>query len=212
MTSVPGVDVPEEQTAVDVALTGRGIAVGGLAEFVGADVVVVRPDVGGFADQSVARAGDAAEIYWKGPEDQRMLPARVQQVEQGAVVRWRLEPTGPAETSQRRKAVRGRAAVPVTAGMGSIELTGKTVDLSENGMRATFDGFGVPPDAGTSLDLTIELEDGAIRTKAQVVRFQGRGASWLMSIQFVDIVERDQDRVRRRVFQALREERARQAD
>ena len=63
MTSVPGVDVPEEQTAVDIALTGRGISVGGLAEFVGADVVVVRPDIGGFADQSVARAGDGAEIY-----------------------------------------------------------------------------------------------------------------------------------------------------
>jgi hypothetical protein len=33
-----------------------------------------------------------------------------------------------------------------------------------------------------------------------------------MSIRFVNIQEKDQDRARRRVFQALREERARKAD
>jgi c-di-GMP-binding flagellar brake protein YcgR len=33
-----------------------------------------------------------------------------------------------------------------------------------------------------------------------------------MSIRFVNIAEKDQDRVRRRVFQALREERAKNAD
>jgi c-di-GMP-binding flagellar brake protein YcgR len=45
-----------------------------------------------------------------------------------------------------------------------------------------------------------------------VVRTQARGAQWIMSIRFLDIQEKDQDRVRRRVFQALREERARKAD
>jgi c-di-GMP-binding flagellar brake protein YcgR len=44
------------------------------------------------------------------------------------------------------------------------------------------------------------------------VRTQARGARWVMSIRFVDIQEKDQDRVRRRVFQALREERASKAD
>jgi hypothetical protein len=34
----------------------------------------------------------------------------------------------------------------------------------------------------------------------------------LTSIKFVDIIEKDQDHVRRRVFQALREERLRHAD
>ncbi len=33
-----------------------------------------------------------------------------------------------------------------------------------------------------------------------------------MSIRFLEIQEKDQDRVRRRVFQALREERAKKAD
>jgi c-di-GMP-binding flagellar brake protein YcgR len=86
------------------------------------------------------------------------------------------------------------------------------VDLSEAGVRAQFEGFGVPPEAGSKLDLVIKLEDGSIQMKAEVVRNQARGASWLMSIRFLSIQEKDQDKVRRRVFQALREERASKAD
>ena len=118
--------------------------------------------------------------------------------------------TGPAEASQRRKAVRGRVVVPVEAEYGSIDLKGETIDLSEAGLRAEFEGFGAPPEAGAKLDLVIQLEDGGIKTKAEVVRTQARGARWVMSIRFVNIQEKDQDRVRRRVFQALREERAKQ--
>jgi c-di-GMP-binding flagellar brake protein YcgR len=79
-------------------------------------------------------------------------------------------------------------------------------------VRAEFAGLGAPPEAGAKLDLTINLEDGVIRTKAEVVRTQARGARWVISIRFTNIQEKDQDRIRRRVFQALREERARAAD
>jgi c-di-GMP-binding flagellar brake protein YcgR len=58
----------------------------------------------------------------------------------------------------------------------------------------------------------VHLEDGVVKTRAEVVRTQARGARWVMSIRFVDVQEKDQDRVRRRVFQALREERANKAD
>lgn len=209
MTSEPGVDHPEEQTEADVSLTGRGISVSTRVELVTGDVVVVRPSAGEYVEQAVVRPNDVVEIYWKAKDTRRAVPAEVVDVETGTVVRWRLRTTGPAEESQRRNAVRGRVGVPVTAGIGAIELSGETVDLSENGMRAQFEGFGVLPEAGAPLDLSFELEDGAIRTKAEVVRTQARGARWLMSIRFVGIEERDQDRVRRRVFQALREERAR---
>ncbi|WP_158545842.1 flagellar brake protein [Blastococcus sp. TF02A-30] len=208
MTSEPGVDHPEEQTEADVTLTGRGISISSRVELVNGDVVVVRPSAGEFVEQAVVRPGDAVEIYWKAKETRRAVPAEVLDVETGTVVRWRLRTTGPAEESQRRTAVRGRVAVPVTAGIGAVDLAGETVDLSENGMRAQFEGFGVLPEAGASLDLTFELEDGEIRTKAELVRTQARGARWLMSIRFLGIQEKDQDRVRRRVFQALREERA----
>jgi hypothetical protein len=212
MTSVPGVDHPEEQTEAEVTLTGRGISVSSRVEIVHDGFISVRPSVGEFVEHVVVRVGDVVELFWKTDDAQRALPAEVTDVEQGAVVRWRMRATGPAEDSQRRKAVRGRVVVPVETGYGAVELKGKTVDLSEAGLRAEFDGFGVPPEAGAKLDLTIALEDGVIKTKAEVVRTQTRGSRWVMSIRFAGIQEKDQDLVRRRVFQALREERARAAD
>jgi hypothetical protein len=212
MTSVPGVDHPEEQSEAEVTLTGRGISVSSRVEIVHDGVISVRPSVGEFVEQVVVKVGDAVELFWKTDDSQRALPAEVTEVDQGAVIRWRMRATGPAEASQRRKAVRGRVAVPVVAGYGSIELRGQTVDLSEAGLRAEFEGLGAPPEAGARLDLSIALGDGGITTKAEVVRTQARGARWVMSIRFVNIQEKDQDHVRRRVFQALREERASKAD
>jgi c-di-GMP-binding flagellar brake protein YcgR len=212
MTSVPGVDHPVEQTEAEVTLTGRGISVSSRVEVVQNDYISVRPSVGEFVDQVVVRVGDAVELFWKTEDAQRALPAEVTEVEQGAVVRWRMRATGPAEASQRRKAVRGRVNVPVVAEYGSIDLKGETVDLSEAGLRAEFEGLGAPPEAGAKLSLAIQLEDGGIKTGAEVVRTQARGARWVMSIRFVNMQERDQDHVRRRVFQALREERAKRAD
>jgi c-di-GMP-binding flagellar brake protein YcgR len=102
--------------------------------------------------------------------------------------------------------------VPVTAEYGSVDLKGTTIDLSEAGLRAEFEGMGAPPEAGAKLKLSVQLEDGGIKTAAEVVRTQARGAHWVISIRFVNMQERDQDHVRRRVFQALREERAKRAD
>jgi c-di-GMP-binding flagellar brake protein YcgR len=211
MTSVPGVDHPAEQREADVTLTGRGISVNTRVEFVNSDegVVVVRPSVSDYVQQVVVAVGDEVEIFWRGPEDQRMAPATVLAVENGAVIRWRLVMTGEAEVSQRRKAVRARLVVPVEAGYGNVEMNGESVDLSEYGMRATLDGFGIPPEPGSTLDLDIALEDGSVKVKAEVIRQQTRGARWLMSLRFIDLQEREGDRLRRRVFQALREERAR---
>jgi c-di-GMP-binding flagellar brake protein YcgR len=212
MTSVPGVDHPVEQTEAEVTLTGRGISVSSRVELVQGEFISVRPSVGEFVEHVVVQVGDAVEIFWKTDDAQRAMPAEVTNIDQGAVIRWRMRATGPAEASQRRKAVRGRVAVPVEAEYGSVDLKGQTVDISEAGLRAEFEGYGAPPEAGAKLGLTLTLEDGVIKTSAEVVRTQARGARWVMSIRFVNVQEKDQDLVRRRVFQALREERARKAD
>jgi c-di-GMP-binding flagellar brake protein YcgR len=212
MTSVPGVDHPLEQTEAEITLIGRGISVSARVEVVHEGAISVRPSVGDFVDQVVVKPGDAVEVFWKTEDSQRALPAEVSEVEQGAIIRWRMQITGPAETSQRRKAVRGRVYVPITAEYGSIQLKGDTMDLSEAGLRAEFDGFGVPPEAGARLTVTATFPDGVLKSKAEVVRTQARGARWVISVRFVDMAERDQDATRRRVFQALREERARAAD
>jgi c-di-GMP-binding flagellar brake protein YcgR len=212
MTSVPGVDHPVEQTEAEISLTGRGVSVTSRVEMVQNDRIAVRPSVGEYFEQVVVKVGDAVEVFWKYEEGQRALPAEVTAVEQGAVVRWQLQATGPAEHSQRRKAVRGRVVVPVVAEYGTVDLKGETVDISEAGLRGQFQGFGAPPEGGSKVDLSFTLEDGPVRCRAEVVRNQARGANWLMSIRFLNLQEKDQDRIRRRVFQALREERASKAD
>ncbi|TYP86515.1 flagellar brake protein [Blastococcus xanthinilyticus] len=212
MSSVPGVDHPAEQTEAEVRLAGSNVAVSARVEVVHEGVISVRPSAGEYVADTVVQPGDPVEVFWKGDDGYRALPADVLDVQQGAVVRWRLTVTGPAEHSQRRAAVRGQVTVPVQATYGGVDLEGKTLDVSEAGIRAQFEGFGLAPEAGTTLALTIAFEDGPLRTRAEVIRLQTRATRWIMSIRFVDIPEREQDRVRRRVFQALREERARLAD
>ena len=207
--SEPGIDHPEVDGEAQVSLPGRGITVSSRVESLDGDVLALRPSVSEFVDQSVVGQGTLVEVQWQRPEDQRSAPAEVVAVEQGAVLRWRLRITGPAEVTQRRKAVRGRASVPVEIGLGNLELKGETSDLSEDGVRIAMDGFGVLPEAGTTVDLRIEIEGGDVVTKGEVIRVASRGARWSLSIRFLDIKEKDQDRIRRRVFQALREERAR---
>ncbi len=175
MTSVPGVDHPEEQTEAEVTLSGRGISVSSRVEAVHDGFIAVRPSVGEFVEQVVVKVGDAVEVFWAGEDTQRAVPAEVTEVETGAVVRWRLRMTGPAETSQRRKAVRGRVAIPVVAEHGSIDLKGTTIDLSEAGLRAEFEGLGAPPEAGAKLLLDVSMDDGALKTKAEVVRTRPAG-------------------------------------
>ena len=165
MTSVPGVDHPEEQTEAEITLTGRGVSVSSRVEVVQNEFISVRPSVGEFVEQVVVKVGDVVEVFWKTEEAQRALPAVITDVETGAVVRWRMRSDGPAEPSQRRKAVRGRISVQVVAGYGSIELKGETIDLSEAGLRAEFEGLGAPPEAGAELDLSSALEDGETRRR-----------------------------------------------
>ena len=211
MIRVPGVDHPDEQTEAEITLSGRGISVSSRVEVVQGEFLSVRPSAGEFVDQVVVQVGDLVEVFWTTEEDQRAVPAQITDVETGAVVRWRMRIAGPAEPSQRRKAVRGRVAVDVVAGYGAVELQGETIDLSEAGLRAEFAGVGAPPEAGAKLDLVVSLDDGDTTTTAEVVRTHARGARWVMSLRFLGILERDQDRVRRRVFRALREERAKRA-
>jgi hypothetical protein len=210
--SEPGIDHPEVDAEAQVSLPGRGITISSRVESVDDDVVSVRPSAGDFVDQSVVTQGALVELQWQRPEDQRAAPAEVVAVESGAVLRWRVRITGPAEVTQRRKAVRGRVVVPVEVGLGNLEIKGESSDLSEDGARISMDGFGIQPEPGDSVDLRIDLEGGVVVVKGEVIRVASRGARWFLSTRFLNIEEKDQDRIRRRVFQALREERARLAD
>ena len=212
MSSEPGIDHPEVDGEAQISLTGRGITVSSRVEAVEGDVFVVRPSVSDYVDGAVVTVGNAVEVLWQRPEDQRAAPAEVTAVESGAVLRWRLRATGPAEVTQRRKAVRARVVVPVEVGLGNMELKGETGDVSEDGARLNVEGFGILPEPGDGVDLRFEFDDGIMAVRGEVIRVAARGPQWFMSMRFLNLEEKDQDRIRRRVFQALREERARLAD
>jgi PilZ domain len=210
--SEPGIDHPEVDAEAQVSLPGRGITVSVRVEALDGDLLFLRPSVGEYVDRTVVTQGGLVEVQWQRPEDQRAAPAEVIAVESGAALRWRLRITGPAEVTQRRKAVRARVVVPAEVGTGNLELKGETSDLSEDGAKISMDGFGIQPEPGDSVDLRIELEGGPVVVKGEVIRVAARGARWFLSTRFLGMEEKDQDRIRRRVFQALREERARLAD
>jgi c-di-GMP-binding flagellar brake protein YcgR len=209
----PGFDHPEVDGEADITLTGRGISVSSRVEHATRSVVVVRPSTGDFVEDVVAEVGDEVEVFWRNDADGRSFPAEVTEVENTAVVRWSLAVTGEAGHSQRRRAVRARVSVPVRVRyQGGTELVGDAIDMSENGMRALIDGWGLPPEPGMKVHLALDLGDGSMELVGEVLRQRSRGARWLLSIRFLGLQEKDEDRLRRRVFQALREERARAND
>lgn len=203
------VDRPEESASADVTLVSRGLTVTAHVEVSDTYVVVVRPTGGASGWQSTEiQLGDPVELYWIGGQEERTLAGTISQLEGGAEPRWHLAVSGQAERSQRRKAVRARVEVPVIIPWAGSQMTGSTVDLSEGGMRALMDGWGVPPDPGTSSQVSLDLDDALLHLRGVIVWTSIRGALWMLAMKFNDVPEKAADLLRRRVFQALRDERA----
>ena len=202
-------DRPEVSSSADVTLVTQGVTVTASVEVSSDMGLIVRPTAG-WAAEAPVEPGDPVEVYWVSGYEERTLPARISAVEDDHS--WRLAPTGPAERSQRRKAVRGRLELPVVIPWAGSLLSGTTIDVSEGGLKALLDGWGLPPDPGTRTSLSITLEDGVLDLTGEVVWHHARGAQWVVAVRFYDVPDKAADRLRRRVFQALREERALLAD
>jgi c-di-GMP-binding flagellar brake protein YcgR len=214
--SVAEVDVadvrPDTDIEVQVTAVNGGLVVTARVERVDGDAVVIRPSVSEFVDQAVVAVGEEVTVLWLSGDGARALPAEVATVERGAAPRWHLSVVGPTESVQRRQAVRARVTVPLTVVVNGVDLDADLLDLSEGGVRAAVDPYGVTPAPGSVLGVTVQLEDGPVGARAEVVRQQTVNARWALSLRFLDLPEKEQDRVRRRVFQAMREERARHSD
>ena len=202
------VNRPPESSEADVTLVARGITVTACVDISNEYALVVRPNGEGSAWKESVKPGDPVEVFWIGGYEERTLPARISEVDTGEDPRWHLAATGPAERSQRRKAVRARVELPVILPWAGGELTGSTVDVSEAGMRALVDGWGLPPESGTPMQVTITVDKQFLDLHGTLVWQAERGAQWLMAMQFTDVHEKDADLLRQRVFTALREERA----
>jgi hypothetical protein len=206
-------DRPRVSTAADVTLVSRGVTVTARVDSSDADRVVVGPADDGIAwFGSAVAAGDPAELYWIGGQEEWTLAGTVAEVEGGDMPRWHIAVAGPAERSQRRRAVRARVELPVLIPWAGAVMTGTTVDLSESGMRALMDGWGVPPEPSTPAQATITLDSSTVELHGEIVWTSTRGPRWLMAMKFAHVPEHVGDALRRRVFQALRDERAAAAD
>jgi hypothetical protein len=210
----PDVQRPEVSTQADVTLVSRGITVTACVTRSDEFGLVVSPAAGGRTWQDVIKPGDPVEVYWVSRYEERTLPARVSSVDDAGSPSWHLLPTGPSERSQRRKAVRARVAVPVVVPWSGGLLRGTTIDLSEGGAKMLVDGWGLLPESGTPVRPSLSLdEDVELDVVGEVAWGSDRGTGeWVLAVQFTDVDERSADTLRRRVFRALREERAREAD
>ena len=212
-----GDDRPVAGTQVQLTPITRGISLtGSVASADGATLVgstlVVRPDAPEVAEAWGIEPDDRIEVFWRTRGVGLALPARVVAVVPGEDPCWELRVVGPAEPSQRRQAVRAGVVLPVRVHVAGTDTFGETVDLSEAGCRVVVDGWGLPPQPGSPAQVVLDLEDGEMVARARIVRVLLRGARWFISLELVDPSEQERDRLRRRVFQALREERARTAD
>lgn len=197
---------PEESGSADVTLVSRGVTVTASVEVSSTGLVVVRP--AGDPSDGEIQPGDPVELYWIGGYEERTLGGTVSSVETGPDASWHIAVSGFAERSQRRKAVRARVALDVLIPWAGGQMTGSTVDLSEGGMRALVDGWGLPPEPGTQSQVNLTFDDVSLHLHGSFVWTSDRGAQWLLAMQFHDVPDKDADLIRRRVFQALRDERA----
>lgn len=199
---------PEQSSKADVTLVTRGITVTACVVVSDDIALVVAPNGEGTAWKTQVKPGDPVELFWVGGYEELTLPAKIRQVEEGEEPLWHLAPTGPVARSQRRRAVRAWVELPVVLPWAGATLTGATADLSEAGARVLVDGWGLPPERGVRTQLSITLDDKSIvDLTAEIVRNQVRGAQWILAMRFLDVSEHDEDRLRKRVFQALREHR-----
>jgi hypothetical protein len=202
------IDWPRESTEADVTLVARGITVTASVAESNASVLVLQPNLGTLPREATVRPGDPVEVYWVRGDEERMLSAAVSDVEARAGARWVLSVRGPSERSRRRRTVRARVELPVQIPWAGGEMVGHTLDISESGALVLVDGWGLPPEPGDPVTVSIDIEGGVLAVRGAIVRQQFRAVQWLLAVRFTDASERIQDRLRQRVFQALREERA----
>lgn len=210
--TVNDVSRPSELSEADITLVTRGITFRASVVRSNATALVLRPVAESYARKVGVKIGDPVELFWRGDVEELMLPAQVGAIDDDGSLHWNVAVTGEAQQSKRRKAVRAAVELPVRMRIDGVEVNGETGDLSEAGLRAIVDGWGLPPEPGTAVEVDVELGSGFVRVQGVVVRQEHRAGRWVVSVSFGGVPETDQDALRRRVFQALREERARAAD
>jgi PilZ domain len=221
----PGLDYPEIRTPVDVEVGDRGELLLSWVEDLADDDLLVSLPQDRSGRRASAQVGEHVTLVWQGPGELRALPAQLREVLKGDRPRWLLRPLGPAARGQRRAHVRIPLALPVVVDDGA--LSGTTTDLSESGLHCILQapptstaGSGTAGRASatgaylrdTRLDVVLHLDDDRppVRAESRVIRRHARTDDHVeLSVGFLGLPEPESDRIRRRVFAAMRDLRSR---
>jgi hypothetical protein len=239
VAGTPGVDFPEQRDVVDVVVSGRGEVLVSWVESADDREIVVTAGEDRDRRRAALPVGERLELVWRAASELRALPVELTAVDLGATPVWRLRPTGPVTRGQRRSAVRAPLSLPVCMTVGTVEVVGTTVDLSEAGTRVLFEdpstgrtdstdgndsepavedapeagtGDGVP-DAGAVVTLRISLVDDDVVCQAEAIRrIKRQDRRPELTFRFIGLREKTEDLIRRQVFAELRSLRARGLD
>lgn len=162
------------------------------------------------AGASRPAVGTHAEVSWTHGA-LRMVPVELAGIQPERVPLWHFRVIGPVQLVQRRYSVRTPLYLPVQLDDGGRLLAGVTSDLSEGGFRCILmDAGELRLTAGDVVDVALFLDtaDNPLRTRATVVR-AGLADTLDPSVvlEFRGLSEPDQDRIRSRVFQEMRDRR-----
>jgi c-di-GMP-binding flagellar brake protein YcgR len=236
VVGAPGVDFPEQREVVDVVVSGRGEVLVSWVESADDREIVVTVGEDRNQRRAALPVGERLELVWRAASELWSLPVELTALELGATPVWRLRPTGPVTRGQRRSAVRAPLSLPVCMTVGTVEVAGTTVDVSEAGTRIVFadaspagtdptddsdsepDGEDAPeggtgdgvPDGGAVVTLRLSFADGDVVCQAEVIRRIGRqDRRPELTFRFIGLHEKTEDVIRRQVFAELRSLRAR---
>ena len=239
MVGAPGVDFPEQRDVVDVVVSGRGEVLVSWVESADDREIVVTVGEDRNRRRAALPVGERLELVWRAASELRSLPVELTALDLDATPVWRLRPTGPVTRGQRRSAVRAPLSLPACMTVGTVEVVGTTVDVSEAGTRIVFEATSPAhadstagtdpelatedapegdtgdrvPDAGAVVTLRLSFADDDVVCQAEVVRrIERQDRRPELTFRFIGLHEKTEDLIRRRVFAELRSLRARGLD
>ena len=215
-----GMDQPQRGTVLEVVPASRGETFLCWVEVAGEDEIVVTAPRDRLMHPVEVPIGERVDLVWRGGSGLRSLPCELVEIQPSEQPRWVLRRRGAVQRGQRRDAVRAPLSVPVTLGPEPAQLAGTTVDLSEGGLRCVLKAGPAPdwamsgdvpePPVGTVVPVAVRLPDLSISCLGEIThRFPRDDARLELAVRFIGLSEHDQDQVRRRIFDRLRDLRRR---
>jgi c-di-GMP-binding flagellar brake protein YcgR len=174
-------------------------------------IQVAVPTAPGTIVPVVAEPGQHVTLHWVSARGAADVQCRLREVARDDLASWWVQALGLPMVRQRRAYVRAEVHMPLQLlpAPGASPLEGWAVDLSEGGVKlVTLDQRF---DIGRRAIVELEIEGQAVFISGEILRVRSDEDGYAtMALRFVDVHNRDADRIRRFVFNAQLRSPARQ--